>query len=153
MYKWNYQCVMSDLFRWQIWTGWCSTGITRTYCEYHLRYQRVLPIQLAYMERVIYRIYLHFTCTWLHHICIVGACPTVCFKVPGLNPRKNKFSNFFFDTLEHRCIDSLIYSLGTSVQKMQKVTLSQERYSKIINLFWVSWQTGRVGKLFWLNLT
>jgi len=42
-------------------------------------------------------------------------------------------------------MDSLIDSKGISVQKG---ALSQKRYSKIANLFWISWQTGSSWKNF-----
>ena len=45
-----------------------------------------------------------------------------------------------------RRIDSLIDSMGTSVQKTAKGALSQKSYCKIANLFWISSKLEAVGQ-------
>ena len=46
-------------------------------------------------------------------------------------------------------IDSLIDSMGTSVQKIKRVPYpKRDIASKIDNLFWISWQTGSSWKFF-----
>ena len=66
----------------------------------------VYYLQLACMERVIYRIYLHFTRTWPHHICSDDAS-NICLICQHFVEIMLCFYFFYLKTVRMICVELL----------------------------------------------